>query len=52
MKEPAKVAKEETSICGPHIQILLAVLVFLVFISFLVYSLMEDTPREKIPAVE
>ena len=52
VKEPAKVAREETSICGPHIQILLAVLVFLVFISFLVYSLMEDTSREKIAAVE
>lgn len=52
MKEPAKVAKEEASICGPHIQILLAVLVFLVFISFLVYSLMEDTPRERLKEVE
>ena len=47
VKEPAKVAKEEASICGPHVQILLAVLVFLVFISFLVYSLMEDTHQEK-----
>lgn len=52
VKEPAKVAKEEASICGPHIQILLAVLVFLVFISFLVYSLMEDTPRERFKEVE
>ena len=52
VKEPAKVAKEEASICGPHIQILLAVLVFLVFISFLVYSLMEDTPRETFKEVE
>lgn len=52
VKEPAKVAKEEASICGPHIQILLAVLVFLVFISFLVYSLMEDTHQGKVPAVE
>ena len=45
-------AKEEASICGPHIQILLAVLVFLVFISFLVYSLMEDTPWETFKEVE
>ena len=45
-------AKEEGSICGPHIQILLAVLVFLVFISFLVYSLMEDTHQEKVPSLE
>lgn len=45
-------AKEEASICGPHVQILLAVLVFLVFISFLVYSLMEDTPREGFKEVQ
>ena len=45
-------AKEEASICGPHIQILLAVLVFLVFISFLVYSLMEDTHQERFKEVE
>ena len=52
VKEPAKVAKEEASICGPHIQILLAVLVFLVFISVLVYSLTEDTHQEKVPSLE
>lgn len=39
---PSPPAKEEKSICGPHIQILLAVVVFLVFTVFLIYHLMED----------
>lgn len=40
--------KEEHSICGPHIQILLAVGVFLAFTAFLVYHLMEDNPYKGI----
>lgn len=40
--------KEEHSICGPHIQILLAVGVFLAFTAFLVYHLMEDNPYKEI----
>ena len=48
VKKTAKPMKEETSICGPHIQILLAVLVFLVFTAFLVYYLMEEMPHHEI----
>ena len=48
VKKPAQPEKEEVSICGPHIQILLAVLVFLGFTAFLVYYLMEETPHHKI----
>lgn len=44
-KKTPELNKEENSICGPHIQILLAVGVFLVFTAFLIYHLMEDTPR-------
>ncbi|KAJ7376683.1 hypothetical protein OS493_033305 [Desmophyllum pertusum] len=40
--------KEEQSIFGPHIQILLAVLVFVVFTVFLIYHMMEDAPSEGI----
>ena len=42
-------AKEEASIYGPHIQVLLAVLVFVVFLAFLVYYLME---KEMLPRLE
>ena len=44
VKKRSPPAKEEKSICGPHVQILLAVVVFLVFTVFLIYHLMEETP--------
>lgn len=40
--------KEEKGICGPHIQILLAVVVFLVFTIFLIYHLMEEMSKNGI----
>ena len=46
VKKSAQPEKEESTICSPCIQILLAVLVFLGFTAFLVYYLMEETPPE------
>ena len=46
VKKKSPPAKDEKSICGPHIQIFLAVVVFLVFIVFLIYHLMEENPKE------
>lgn len=48
VKKTSSPVKEEKSICGPHIQILLAVVVFLVFTVFLIYHLMEEAPVNKI----
>ena len=48
VKKTSAPAKEEKPICGPHIQILLAVVVFLVFTAFLIYYLMEETPKDAI----
>ena len=45
VKKRSPPAKEEKSICGPHVQILLAVVVFLVFTVFLIYHLMEEAPK-------
>ena len=49
VKKKSPPAKEEKSICSPHIQILLAVVVFLVFTVFLIYHLMEETPKYALP---
>lgn len=46
VKKSAQPEKEESTICSPHVQILLAVLVFLGFTALLVYYLMEETPAE------
>lgn len=46
--KPTESAQEESSIFGPHVQILLAVLVFLGFTAFLVYYLMEEVPHHEI----
>ena len=48
VKKKSPPAKEEKSICGPHIQILLAVVVFLVFTVFLIYHLMDENPNNRI----
>lgn len=48
VEKPAQPVKEESSICGPHFQILLAVLVFLSFTAFLVYYLMDESPHREI----
>lgn len=48
VKKKSPPAKEEKSICGPHIQIFLAVIVFLVFIVFLIYHLMDENPKEQL----
>lgn len=48
VKKISPPAKEEKSICGPHIQILLAVVVFVVFTVFLIYHLMEEGHNELI----
>lgn len=50
VKKKSPPAKEEKSICGPHIQIFLAVVVFLVFIVFLIYHLMDENPKEQLEA--
>ncbi|XP_078343441.1 uncharacterized protein LOC144629120 isoform X2 [Oculina patagonica] len=48
VKKISPPAKEEKSIFGPHIQILLAVVVFVVFTVFLIYHLMEEGHNELI----
>ncbi|XP_020600493.1 uncharacterized protein LOC110039695 [Orbicella faveolata] len=48
VKKKSPPTKEEKGICGPHIQILLAVVVFLVFTIFLIYHLMEEMPKNEI----
>ena len=48
VKKPTHPVQEESSIFGPHVQILLAVLFFLGFTAFLVYYLMEEVPHHEI----
>ena len=48
VKKKSPPTKEEKGICGPHIQIFLAVVVFLVFIVFLIYHLMDENPKQEI----
>ena len=48
VKKTSQPTKEENSIFGPHIQIILAVGVFLAFTLFLIYYVMEDTPHHEL----
>ena len=48
IKKTSQPTKEENSIFGPHIQIILAVGVFLAFTLFLIYYVMEDTPHHEL----
>lgn len=48
VKKQTKPTKEDSNMVGAHIQFVLAILLFLGFMMFLVYILMEEKARAKI----